>query len=139
MRAVSSRIPRSLGVGIALLVIWAATGCAAAPPTTFGYLKALEQSHELDTKAVKACTQGYTPKPVLLAARDSTLRALRKIMMGDPELARDSILSSNRQGYAAICIVKTTEYGKPLTAGEYHLTPPSDGVGGADGGGILEW
>ena len=140
MRVRNSTILRSLSLFVAVIAICTATGCAAAQPSTLQYLKALESSHELDAKAVKSCTQGHTPKQEPLAARNSTLRFLRKIMFGSPELKRDSILSSHRQGYAAICIFKTTDYGKPVTVGNYQLTPPNDGSGGAgDGGGILEW
>jgi hypothetical protein len=122
------------------VAIFAATGCSAMPKPTSGlaYLKALENSHELDTKAVKACTQGYTPKPSFLAARNSTLAFVRKLVP-EPELARDTILSGAHQGYAAICIARATDRGKRVTFAEYHLTPPGDGVGSADGGGILEW
>jgi hypothetical protein len=140
MRVRSPKVVRSLCLFAAVLAITTVSGCAAAQPSTLQYLKALESSHELDAKAVKACTQGYTPKQEPLAARNATLSFVRKIMFGSPELQKDSILSSHRQGYAAICIFKTTDYGKPVTVGEYHLTPPNDGSGGAgDGGGILEW
>ena len=139
MPARRSKVLRTFSLCVAAFAICTATGCAPAQPSTLQYLKALESSHELDAKAVKACTQGYTPKPEPLAAKDSTLRSVRKIMFGSPELQRDSILSSDRQGYAAVCIFKTMDYGKPVTVGAYYLAPPSDGIGGADGGGILEW
>jgi hypothetical protein len=132
---------RSLLICLVALAIGTTTGCSTAPKPTssLGYLKALERSHQLDSKAVKACTQGYTPEPKPLAARDSTLRFVRTLMRGTSEYKRDSILTSRRQGYAAICIFKTTDNGKPVTIGAYHLTPPSDGVGSGDGGGLLEW
>jgi hypothetical protein len=127
-------------LSLAVIVSCAATGCAPVHPSALEYLKSLANSHQLDTKAVRACTQGITPKPELLAARDSTLRFVRTLMAENAELVRDSILSSNRQGFAAICVVKTTDSGKPVSAGEYHLTPPSDGSNGAgDGGGLVEW
>ncbi len=140
MRVQNSKVVRSLCLFVVVIAICMTTGCATSRPSTLQYLKTLESSHELDAKAVRACTQGYTPKPKLLAAKNSTLRAVRKIMLGSPELKRDSILNSDRQGYAAICISKTRDYGKPVTVGDYHLSPPNDGSGGGgDGGGILEW
>jgi hypothetical protein len=75
------------------------------------------------------------PKPTSFLA---TLAFVRKLVP-EPELARDTILSGAHQGYAAICIARATDRGKRVTFAEYHLTPPGDGVGSADGGGILEW
>jgi hypothetical protein len=139
MRIRSTKAMRSLCLFATVLAITTVSGCAAAQPSTLQYLKALEDSHELDAEAVQACTQGYTPEREPLAARNSTLRFVRKIMLGSPELKRDFILSSKREAYAAICVFTTTDQGKPVTVGEYHLTPPSHGAGAADGGGILEW
>lgn len=127
-----------LSLCIASVAVITATGCAAQPSSELGYLKTLQRSHELDAKAVQSCTQGYSPKPKPLAAQDSTLRSIRKLMSGSAQLSHDPILSSNRQGYASICILKSTDNGRSVTVAEYHLTPPH-GSGGADGGGILEW
>ena len=131
----------ALLIAVVAFAIGTTTGCSTtpAPTSSLAYLKALEGSRELDSKAVIACTQGYTPEPKPLAARDSTLRFVRTLVRGTLEYKRDSILTSSRQGYAAICIFKTTDNGKTVTVGAYHLTPPSDGVGSGDGGGLLEW
>lgn len=116
---------------LATVVICGTASCTApsAPLSGPEYLKSLENSHTLDSKAEKVCTKDAgTPVEKPVVAADSTLNFVRKLQLpGYAARMGDSDLTGKKQGYAAICLFKTTNYGKPVTVWGYYLPDGDSG------------
>jgi hypothetical protein len=93
------------------------------------YLAGLERSHRVDPRAKKVCTQDQvdpfsSSKPIVepIVAVNSTLAFIRKLEMpGYAKRVKDSELTGTSQGYAAICLFKTTANGAPIDVWSFAL------------------
>jgi hypothetical protein len=121
---------RALVVGT--LVILGTAGCTAASSTVSGseYLSSLKSSHKLDSKAAKVCTEhSGTPATKPTVAANSTLEFVRKLQKpGYAAQMGDSALIGNKQGYAAICLMKFMNYGKLTPFWTYYLPSGDSGA-----------
>jgi hypothetical protein len=113
-----------IGVALATVLVCGLAGCAS--PVSFSatrYLDSLESSHRLDSKADELCTQqAGTPVKKPIVAADGTLSLVRRLE--EPGFAarqKDPILTTNQQGYAAICLFDTTNFGQPVKLWVYAV------------------
>jgi hypothetical protein len=122
-------ITRISGLGALFAAVMIPTfvlaGCATSPTSgsATAYLKSLEDAHQNDSKAKKVCVRSAgTPTKIPLVAVNSTLKLLRKLET-PALLARtdDSMLTSDKQGYAAICLFVFTDFGKPTKTWTFAL------------------
>jgi hypothetical protein len=120
---------------VSAIVVIAVAGCTTASggSSPARYLASLESSHRLDSRAAAVCTKSVgtpprgTPIPKPLVAVNSSLKFVRTLE-SPSYLATtiNSTLKSNQQGYAAICLFKMLNYGKPEKIWSYGL-PNGDG------------
>jgi hypothetical protein len=130
MKGRHSHSLRVIAVAIAIATVGALSSCAVTPRVPVGakYLQSLEVAGTLDGRARAVCTknEGTASKsssPVeLLVASNSTLAAVRRLEApGYAVRYKDPVLLSDREGYAAVCLVKTKSDGKPFEYWEYEL------------------
>jgi hypothetical protein len=109
---------------LAAISLFGLAACANPVPFSGGnYLNSLESSHRLDGRAETLCTKlAGTPVLKPIVAANATLRLVRKIEAPGFAVAhKDPILTTNEQGYAAICLFNTTSDGQQAKMWVYDL------------------
>ena len=116
---------------LAAVVVCLTSGCVEAAKVTpaEAYLASVQSSHHVDSHAEEVCTKDQvspfsskTPINDPIVAVNSTLAMVRKLELpGYAKRMGDTELTGASQGYAAICLFKTTDNGAPKEVWTFAL------------------